>query len=229
MTGHPGGEWTGPVADEPVEYPVQASVDRFKGRVWDVRTDTVDIEGSVVDRDYVAHTGAVAVVALDEEERVYLLRQYRHPVGMAMFEVPAGLLDVIGEPPLFTAERELAEEAGLVAKQWNVLIDIATSPGGSSEAIRVYLAREVSERPGGRVETGEAEEINLPGCWVDLEEAVALVLDGSLGNPTTVMGILAAHAARRGDWARLRDADAPWPMFDHLVDAGRVRIDPVLH
>lgn len=229
MTGYPGGRWEGPVEDESVDYPVLITIERFKGRVWDVRTDTVSIGGSVVDRDFVAHTGAVAIVALDEDNKVYLLRQYRHPVGTAMFEIPAGLLDVEGEPPLETAKRELAEEAGLTATQWHVLTDIATSPGGSSEVIRIYIARGVAERDGGRVETGEAEEIDLPGCWVELDEAVSLVLAGKLNNPTTVTGVLAAKAASVNDWRDLRPVDAPWPLFDHLVDIGRLRTDPVVH
>ena len=215
--------WTGPIRDEFVEHEITSKTERFVGRVWTVRTDSVNIDGHRVDRDIVVHTGAVAVIALDLAERVYLLRQYRHPVGMALFEPPAGLIDVVGESPLLTAQRELAEEAGLVATQWDVLVDYFNSPGGSTEAIRVYLAREVEAREGGRIFTGEAEERSMPGVWVALEEAVELVLSGELGNPSAVVGILAAAQARQLGWRTLRPADTPWPVRDRLIAAGRVR------
>lgn len=224
-TPYPGGEWTGEVRDGPVDYPVVRSVDRFVGQVWSVQTDTVNIDGQLVDRDFVVHTGAVAVAAIDDQGRIYLLRQYRHPVAMMMFEVPAGLLDVAGEDALNTAKRELAEEAGLEAGKWNVLVDFFTSPGGLSEAIRVFLARDLQAREGGRVLTGEAEEADMPGCWVNLDDAAKLVLDGSLGNPTTVVSILAAVNARGSDWESLRSGDTDWPARQYLLDTGRVRTD----
>lgn len=215
--------WDGPVVDEADIQPVVESTNRFVGRVWDVRTDRVEFDGGVVDRDYIVHTGAVAVVALDADDRIYLLRQYRHPVAMALFEIPAGLLDVPGEDPLETARRELAEEAGLIADDWKLLVDFFTSPGGSSEMIRVYLARNVEARDGGRIQTGEAEELSLPGAWVPLDEAVALVLDGSLSNPSAITGILATSAARADGWVSLRDADVGWPARDRLIKVDRVR------
>ncbi|NQU37758.1 MAG: NUDIX hydrolase [Actinobacteria bacterium] len=222
---YPGGEWTGDVVDVPVDFPVTKSVEQFVGKVWTVQTDTVSIEDQLVDRDFVVHTGAVAIAALDEDNRIYLLRQYRHAVGMMMFEVPAGLLDVAGEDALHTAKRELAEEAGLEAFEWNVLADFFTSPGGMSETIRIFLARDLRAREGGRVLTGEAEEENMPGCWVDLDEAARLVLNGSLGNPTTVVGVLAAVTSRADSWNSLRPGDADWPTREHLIESGRVRTD----
>lgn len=225
MTGSSQSGWTEPVRDAVATYPVSSTVTRFKGRVWDVQTDVVTIGEHTVERDFVAHTGAVAVIPLDEQDRVYLLRQYRHPVAMYLFEPPAGLLDVDGEDPWLTASRELAEEAGLEASVWNVLVDFFNSPGGSSEAIRVYLARGVSERADGRIHTGEAEEIDLPGCWVPLDDAVRLVLAGEIGNPTAVVGILAASEARRREWQTLRPVDVGWPIRDQLMASGRVRTD----
>jgi 8-oxo-dGTP pyrophosphatase MutT (NUDIX family) len=222
---HPGGMWTGAVRDEPLDYPVVNSTERFVGHVWNVRTDTVEIDGQSVDRDLVVHTGAVAIAAIDDQSRIYLLRQYRHPAGMMMFEVPAGLLDVSGEGALQTAKRELAEEAGLEASEWHVLVDFFTSPGGLSETIRVFLARDIQAREGGRVLTGEAEENDMPGCWVDLDEAAGLVFAGDLGNPTTVVSILAALAARTDGWDDLRPSDADWPAREHLLATGRVRTD----
>lgn len=218
-----GEEWDGPVRDEPADLPVLGARERFAGRVWSVRSDDVAFGGGVTaERDVLLHPGAVAVIALDDRDRVLLVRQYRHPVAMMLFEPPAGLLDHDGEPPLDTAARELAEEAGYEAGTWHVLVDLLNSPGGSSEAIRVYLARGLRPLAGGRVRTGEAEEAHLPRAWVPLDEAVALVLDGSVGSPSAVAGILAAAAAREAGWRPLRPADAPWPARDRVAAAGRL-------
>src|SRR6185312_6625482 len=119
---------------------------RFEGRVWSVRTDVVDLaDGQQVERDVIAHPGAVGIIALDDHLDVLLVRQYRHPVGALLWEPPAGLLDVEGEDPLDAAARELYEEAGYRAREWAVLADTFTSPGGSDEAVRIYLARGLSE------------------------------------------------------------------------------------
>lgn len=189
---------------------VDSSVERFRGRVWAVRTDRIRLPGGFeVERDVVVHPGAVGVAVLDERERILLIRQYRHPVGGYLFELPAGLCDVPGEPPLETARRELAEEAGLRARTWRVLIDFFNSPGGSSEAFRCFLARDVEAVVGGRPRTGEAEEAHLPRVWLPLDEAVDAVLAGRLHNPTTVAGVLAAAASRDRGWTDLRPPDAP--------------------
>jgi ADP-ribose pyrophosphatase len=164
----------------------------------------------------------VVVIAVDARERVLLIRQYRHPIAMLVFEPPAGLLDVEGEPPYVTAARELAEEAGFEARTWHTLVDFYNSPGGSSEAIRVYLARDLTEIEGGRPRTGEAEEAFLPRTWVPLVDAVELVLSGRIGSPSAVVGILAAKAALESGWDSLRPADAPWLARQHLVAEGRV-------
>jgi ADP-ribose pyrophosphatase len=216
-------DWSGPVADGGEPLPVHARRTRYEGRIWSVVSDDVDFGAAVVTRDLIVHPGAVAVIALDDEDRVLLIRQYRHPVGMHLFEPPAGLLDVPGEPPLLTAQRELAEEAGYAAEQWNVLIDAFTTPGGSSEAIRVFLARRLAPIPGGRQHTGEAEEAHLPRVWVPLDEARALVLGGAVGSPTAVSGILAAWVERSLGWSGLRPGDAPWPVRDRLQAADRVQ------
>jgi ADP-ribose pyrophosphatase len=129
---------------------------------------------------------------------------------MSLFEPPAGLLDVPGEPPWQTAARELAEEAGYRAHTWHTLVDMLNSPGGSSEAIRVYLARDLEPLPGGREHTGEAEEGHLPRAWVPLDEAVGLVLSGAVQSPSAVCGILAAARARDEGWGSLRPREAPW-------------------
>lgn len=221
---HDGPEiWEGPVVDEPHEAPVLSRTDVFDGQVWNLRSDDVQVHEQIVRRDWIEHTGAVGVVAMDAEDRVLLIRQYRHPVAMMMFEPPAGLMDVDGESGLQTAQRELAEEAGLVAEEWHVLAEFCNSPGGSSEAFRCFLARGLSPLPGGRQHTGEAEEMHLPQAWVPLSEAVGLVLAGQVQNPATCVGILAAGVGAARGFADLRPADAPWPMREHLRSAGRLK------
>ena len=215
-------DWTGPVADTPDTRPILDSQSRFHGRIWSVRSDTVDFDGHHVVRDVLLHLGAVAVIALDEAERVLLIRQYRHPVAMSLFEPPAGLLDVPGEPPWQTAARELVEEAGYRAGSWHTLVDMLNSPGGSSEAIRVYLARDLEPLPDGRQHTGEAEEGHLPRAWVPLDEAVGLVLAGTIQSPSAVCGILAAARARDGGWRSLRPVDAVWASRATLEAQDRV-------
>lgn len=204
--------------------PVTEQIERFPGLRWTVRSDTVLLtNGESVVRDIVVHPGAVGIVAVDDEDRVLLNRQYRHPVGAYLWEPPAGLLDVAGEPPLECAKREFLEEAGLQAQNWAVLYDFFNSPGGSTEAFRCFLARGLSEAPGGRP-AGEAEEADLEPRWVPLTDAVDLVRSGALANPTAVTGIMAAYAARQDGWKGLRPADSPWPMRDKLLATGRVRI-----
>lgn len=183
------------------------------GRVIDVDRDVVAMpSGNEAERDVVQHPGAVGVIALDDEGRVLLLRQYRHPVRQLLWEPPAGLLDEPGEDPLVAAKRELHEEAHVRAERWDVLLDIFTSPGMSSEAVRLYLARDVAPSHEPRHE-GEDEEADMPVEWVDVDEAVRLVLTGQLHNPLTAMGVLAAAYARGDGFASLRPADAPWPQM----------------
>lgn len=206
------GEWAGPVADAPTELVVRATETVFDGAVWDVRRDDVDLgDGQTVTREVLVHTGAVGVVALDEQERVLLVRQYRHPVRAYLWEPPAGLLDVDGEDPFETVRRELFEEAHFTARDWHVLVDFYNSPGSSTEAFRCYLARDLEAVPHEERHEGEAEERDMPVTWVPLDEARDLVLSGRLHNPTAVTGILAACAARDAGWRTLRPADAPWP------------------
>lgn len=205
-------EWDGPVSDQIVEPTVKSSEKVFDGKVWDVRRDEVELDdGQVVTREIVEHTGAVGVLALDDRERVLLVRQYRHPVRSYLWEAPAGLLDVEGEDPLEAAKRELAEEAGYRASEWHVLLDFYNSPGGNTEAFRCYLAQGLHPVEEHERHEGEGEERDMPMTWVPLDEARDLVLAGRLHNPSAVGGILAACAARDAGWATLRPGDAPWP------------------
>jgi NTP pyrophosphohydrolases including oxidative damage repair enzymes len=199
------------VVDVPASWEVVAAKERFHSRVISVRTDSVTMpDGVAADRDYVLHPGSVAVVALDDAGRVLLLRQYRHPVGRLLWELPAGLRDVEGEPLLDNAARELAEEAGYRAATWHTLIDAYTSPGSSNERTRVFLARDLSPIPPGEIDhVPRHEETDMPVVWVPLEEAVGKALSGKIHNSQAVAGILAAYAASAGGFADLRPADAP--------------------
>jgi ADP-ribose pyrophosphatase len=192
------------------DYEVRSSKNVFDGKIIRVRTDQVTMPGgNVSQRDVIVHPGAVGVVALDEQGRVMLIKQYRHPVSETLWELPAGLLDVEGEQALATVQRELAEEAGLQADRWDVLVDLLSSPGMTDEAVRVYLARAVSET--GRERSDENEEAELELAWVDLDEAVRSVLSGGIRNALAVAGILAAARARDTNFENLREQDAPWP------------------
>lgn len=187
----------------------------FEGAVWDVATDTVDLggDGGPVRRDLVVHPGAVGVLALDEDDRVLLLRQYRHPVRHELWEVPAGLLDVDGEDPAAAAARELREEADLVAGRLDTLVEWYSTPGGSDEALRVYLARDLSVVDEADRFAREHEEAQMVARWVPLDDARDAVLAGRVHNPTAVVAVLAAVAARAAGWTTLRPADAAWPAF----------------
>ena len=182
---------------------------RVHGVFATVRTDQVRMpDGEVAERDVVEHPGAVAVVALDEAGQVLLIRQYRHPAGQLLWEIPAGLCDVDGEPPTATAERELLEEAGYRARDWHVLVDFFSSPGITSERLLVFLARGLTWVPererGGHVP--RHEEAHLLVRWVPLDEVVRRFLAGDLHNGVTAVGILSAYAAHQGGFAALREA-----------------------
>ncbi|MFD5876529.1 MULTISPECIES: NUDIX hydrolase [unclassified Streptomyces] len=198
--------------DTPEEWQVTATVTPFTGNKTSVRTDDVVMpDGSVHSRDYQVHPGSVAVLALDADGRVLVLRQYRHPVRHKLWEIPAGLLDVPGENPLHAAQRELYEEAHVKAEDWRVLTDVYTTPGGCDEAVRVFLARDLSEAEGERFEVAE-EEADMEQARVPLEELVRGVLDGDLHNNCLVVGVLSLTAVLAGDGVdALRPADAPWP------------------
>jgi len=203
------------LADRLVRLPLAETAVVFKGRIWDVRRDTVDLgEAGEVTREYVDHPGAVAIMALREvrgRDQLLLIQQYRHPVGAFEWEPPAGLLDVAGEAPWVGAARELFEEADLTARRWDVLVDYFGSPGGNSEALRIFLARDLADVGADQLFKREGEEHGMPVRWVDLDEALEAVLRGQLNNPSAVIGILTAHAARARNWATLRPRDAPWP------------------
>lgn len=201
------------LADEVFPVEVTASEVVFHGKVWNIRRDDFDYgDGTTtretITREYMDHTGAVAILALDESDRVLLIKQYRHPIGARDWEIPAGLLDIDGESPLLTARRELAEEVDLVATDWSLLSEFYSTPGGSNEAVRIFLARglRATDATFDRTE----EEFDIEKRWVPLDEAVAAVLDRSIGNSILSIAVLAASVSRAGGWASLGPAESPW-------------------
>jgi ADP-ribose pyrophosphatase len=191
-------------------YQVVGSETKYKGSLITVRVDDVRMsDGSVVQREIVSHPGAVAIVALDDDGKIVLVNQYRPAVDAHLDELPAGLLDVARESALDAAKRELAEEARLAAEQWDVLVDLHSSPGVTTEAIRVFLARGLSPAEGDF--EPEHEELTLTVSREPLSEAVRRVLLGGITNSPAVAGILAAVHGRATGWRNLRPADAPWP------------------
>ena len=195
--------------DDLVDLPISESEVVFGGKVWNIRRERFTLGEGEITREFMDHTGAVAVLALDENDRVCLIRQYRHPIRAREWELPAGLMDITGESALIGAQRELAEEVDLVASQWNVLVDFQTSPGGSNEALRIYLARGLSDAD--EIFDRTDEEAELEKTWVSLEDIVDAVLARDIQNSILVIGALAAVAARERNWATLAPGDAPWP------------------
>jgi 8-oxo-dGDP phosphatase len=197
--------------DETADWPVVGSVVLARARIVTLKQDDVQLpDGELVVREVVEHPGAVAIVAIDEADRVLMIRQYRHPVRSMLWELPAGLRDVPGEPPLETARRELLEEAGYQAGDWHELADYLSSPGISTEQVRVYLARNLAVVPAGQHEyVRQHEEAYLTVAWVPLAEAVRAVLAGDLRNGVAIVGILSAYAAHAAGFRALHPAGEP--------------------
>ena len=199
---------SGAVADQPESHPVTATGMLHHGWVWNVVSESFRYGDTELTREFIAHTGAVAVLALDENDRALLLQQYRHPARSRDWELPAGLLDAPGEDPLAAAQRELAEEADLQASEWHLLLDFWTSPGGSNESIRIYLARGLQATA--EAFNRQAEEADIRLAWIGLDEAIERIFAGQLHNPAALQALFAANESRRQNWATLRPADTPW-------------------
>lgn len=197
--------------DSPEEQPITASATQHSTPVFDVVEETFRFgpDGEELTRAYMRHLSAVAVLAVDPDDHVLLINQYRHPARARLWELPAGLLDADGETMLHTAQRELHEEADLRAQTWHTLVDFRTSPGCSDEAIRIYLAEDLTEVPAPERHCRGEEEAELDSRWVPLTQAVQAVLEGRVHNPTAVSGLLALHAVRTGA-GTLRHAQNPW-------------------
>ena len=170
------------------------------GIIWDIKRDTFTMHDGdeSLTREYINHPGAVAVVAVDEHHRVALIRQYRHPVGQDCWEIPAGLLDAEQETLLSTAQRELAEETGLTAETWAVLIDHYPSAGSSSEAIRVFIAQGINTVPAEMRYPRTGEEAHLILKWVPIETVLDAIMSGAIKNVNAVAGVMAAHLVLTG-------------------------------
>jgi 8-oxo-dGTP pyrophosphatase MutT (NUDIX family) len=199
------------IRDETGSWPVRRSSVVASGRIVTVRADCVELpDGQLMSREVVEHPGAVAVLALDDEDRVLMIRQYRHPAGAMLWEIPAGLRDVAGEPLVDTARRELLEESGYLAATWHVLADYLSSPGITTERLRVFLARDLTLVPAAEREyVPEHEEAYLTVAWVPLAEAVRGILAGDLHNGVAIVGILSGYAAREDGFRALRQAGEP--------------------
>jgi 8-oxo-dGTP pyrophosphatase MutT (NUDIX family) len=199
------------LSDVRERWPVVGSAELARSHIVALRTDQVRMpSGRIAERDVVEHAGAVGVVALDEAGRVLMIRQYRHPAGAMLWEIPAGLRDVPGEPPSLTAERELLEETGYRARDWRVLCDYFSSPGMTDERLRIFLARDLTEVPPAERDFVPAdEEAQLQLAWVPLEQAVSGFLASDLHNGPAAVGILSAYAARQDGFAGLRGTSAP--------------------
>lgn len=204
----PAADEPGPLADLGAARPVVGHETVWEGRKFTMRSDVVDLgaAGTVV-REYLGHPGSVAVLALDEDERVLMLRQYRHPVRAELWELPAGLRDEPGEAAVRTAARELAEETDVEALRWWRLVEFLASPGCSDERVEVFLARGLTPVPAAQRHERHAEELDMVAAWVPLDEVVAAVLARRVHNPAVVAGVLAAVAARASGWRTLEAVD----------------------
>lgn len=195
---------------------VSSSTTCFEGHVWDVVSEEFTLPGQddALTREFVKHPGAVAVLAMRGEpgnEEVLVIQQYRHPVGAWEWEIPAGLLDVDGEPADKAALRELYEEADLRAGKIDILLDYASSPGGLSEQMRIFLARDIEEVDEKDRFEREEEELDMPTAWVGLDDVITNGLAGKIHCPTLLMSAFAASQSRAKSWSTLRLSDSPWP------------------
>lgn len=187
--------------DQPESWPVHQTEDVWRGSMpFAVRRDLVSVPGQEERfwRLVVEHPGAVVILAVDEDERALVLRQYRHPAALRFVELPAGLLDRPGEDPLEAARRELLEEGGLEAEHWVHLNAIYNSPGISSERIDIYLAtglRHVPDRGGFEP---EHEEADMSLHWVPVEALIdAVLLHRLTDGPLATAVLTYAVRARR--------------------------------
>ena len=202
------------IHDQHEPLPVTSSHKIASGAVWDVREDQFEYAGQTLTRQYLDHPGAVLVLALDDEDRALLIRQYRHPIATREWEIPGGLMDAPGESGVEGAKRELAEEANLAANDWYVLLDTATTPGGSSELIRIFVARSLYETTTDFVRDGE--EADMEYRWVKLEDIRDAAFRGEVQNGTLLHAVFAALDARSRNWKDLRPANSPWPARDRV-------------
>ncbi|MFM6967252.1 MAG: NUDIX domain-containing protein [Rhodoluna sp.] len=176
--------------DRPSSLAISKSEVVFAGKIWDIKRESFDYNGTELVREFVAHPGAVAILALNEANQVLLINQYRHPVREYLWEIPAGLLDIPGESKLEAAKRELLEETGYIADSWDELIEFHTTPGGNNETIAIFLARDLRHQ--GHDLDLEGEETDMEVAWIPLSEALQSVLASEMRSPSAAVGIMAA-------------------------------------
>jgi len=215
--------------DAPEDWPVSRHTELARGAMAAFDEDVITSpEGQRLTRQRLRHPGSVAIIAYDDDGRVAVVHQYRHAVGMRLVEPPAGLLDQAGEPAWDAARRELAEEAGLAADDWAVLVDFVSSPGISQEVARIFLARGLHQvgRPAGFAAEGEEADMGLD--WLPLDDIMAAIRAGRVNNPALILGCTTlALALATGTLDRLRPAEAPWPARDLKLGHDRRSDGPV--
>ena len=211
------------ISDRVVTHPIVDRTTVFDGIIWDVRRDVFELNGAEITRDYIVHPGAVAIIAINDSAEMLLIEQYRHAQGKIMWEAPAGLLDAADESPLEAAKRELYEETGYEAAIWNVLVDFANTPGGSTEQIRIYLAQGLTMHVDGRP-VGDAEEFEMPMHWIAVQDVMESIARGAVTNPQLVLGTYAALLAMADPDLIVRSADAPWHAREDVLNTDRVRL-----
>lgn len=173
----------------------------YDGKLITVHRDRLRQGDQTVEREVVDHPDSVAIVAVNDRDEVLLVRQYRHPVGDFLWELPAGLLDEPDEKPLEAAKRELSEEAGVRAARWERLVTLRPSPGITGENVTIYFAGDLDEVEGG---PHPDDDENLELAWVPLPEALRRVRSGDITNGLAVAGLLAARAWLPGEPAGTR-------------------------
>lgn len=160
----------------------------YQGKILNLRVDTVKLpNGHEATREVVEHSGAVAIVALTEQDEVILVRQYRHAVGKVMLEIPAGKLEP-GEQPEKCAHRELSEETGYHAKDLQLLFRFFSTPGFANEEMYLYLARGLTCH---NQHTDDDESIEI--MRIPLKEVIKMIKTGEIFDAKTIIGILAIN------------------------------------
>ncbi|KAA1372518.1 NUDIX domain-containing protein [Aeromicrobium fastidiosum] len=185
------------IGDSDESWPVSGSEVKHQNGYLSLRVDTiVDPQGGEHPRSVVQPHGAIGVVAIDEHDRILLVEQYRHPVARRLLEIPAGTLDVPDESTQAAAARELAEEADLVAEDWESILRLLATPGYSTEHWEVFVATGLSAVPADQRTVREAEEADMAQWWLPFGQAVDAVLAGRITDSMTVAAILAVQAQR---------------------------------
>lgn len=169
----------------------------FKGKIWDVVSKSFHFQDDLLTREYIQHPGAVAVLAINEQDEVLLIKQYRAPVNEYLYEMPAGLRDEEDESDLESAKRELSEEADFQAESWTHLHSFYTTPGSSSEVIEIFLAENLG--PTGFTFDRTSEEKGMVPIWIPFHEVLAAVMQSKTKSPTLVVAILALAARRNSE------------------------------